>query len=69
MFLYFYLYQYHFIWIKERELFNSTYKNTTKEILTYIFVTSSLKAWFISELWYFIDIINKSYKWIRKKNL
>lgn len=58
---------FYFLWISEWDLFSSNHINPIKEIPAYIFVTCSLHAWFISESWYFIDILEKTYKKITNK--
>ncbi|QIM66121.1 hypothetical protein A4G16_01370 [Mannheimia granulomatis] len=58
---------FYFLWISEWDLFSSNHISPIKEISAYIFVTCSLHAWFISEFWYFIDILEKTYRKIKNK--
>lgn len=59
---------FYFLWISEWDLFSSNHISPIKEISAYIFVTCSLHAWFISEFWYFIDMLEKIYKKIMNKH-
>lgn len=58
---------FYFLWIKEWELFSSYDGSYIREITTYILIISSFQAGFISEFWYFIDILEKLYKKIMNK--
>lgn len=58
---------FYFLWFKEWKLFSSNDGNHIKEITTYILIICSFQALFISEFWYFIDILEKIYKKIMNK--
>lgn len=57
----------YFLWIKEWKLFSSNDNNYIKEIPMFIIIICGLNATLISELWYFIDMLEKIYKKIMKK--
>lgn len=57
----------YFLWIKEWKLFSSNDDNYIKEIPMFIIITCGLNAIFISEFWYFIDMIQKLYQHIKPK--
>lgn len=57
----------YFLWIYEWTLFSNQNVSVVKDITIYTFVTCSLNAWFISEFWYFIDMVQKLYQHIRSK--
>lgn len=58
---------FYFLLIKEWKFFSSNDDNYIREIPTYIMLMCSLHAWFISEFWYFIDMLEKLYKKIANK--
>lgn len=57
----------YFLWIKEWKLFSSNDYNYIKEIPMFIIIICGLHAMFISEFWYFIDMLEKLYKNIVNK--
>lgn len=57
----------YFLWIKEWKLFSSNDDNYIKETPMFIIITCGLNAIFISEFWYFIDMIQKLYQHIKPK--